>query len=120
MKTQPDFVFHLAAQALVKRSYDDPVLTFQTNSIGTLNLLEALRILEKKCTAIIITSDKCYKNVEQIWGYREEDILGGDDPYSASKGSAELVINSYMKSFFKEKEQQILIKSIILIPPFYV
>ena len=100
LKTQPDFVFHLAAQALVKRSYDDPVLTFQTNSIGTLNLLEALRILEKKCTAIIITSDKCYKNVEWVWGYRESDSLGGKDPYSASKGAAEMVIHSHVKSFF--------------------
>ena len=80
--------------------FSKPSLTFQTNSIGPLNLLEALRILEKKCTAIIITSDKCYKNVEWVWGYRETDSLGGPDPYSASKGAAELVIRSHVKSFF--------------------
>jgi CDP-glucose 4,6-dehydratase len=100
LKTQPDFVFHLAAQALVRQSYDDPVATYQTNVIGTLNLLEALRPLEKKCTAVLITSDKCYNNVEWVWGYRETDALGGPDPYSASKGAAELVIHSHVKSFF--------------------
>jgi CDP-glucose 4,6-dehydratase len=98
--TQPDFVFHLAAQALVRRSYDDPVVTYQTNAMGTLNLLEALRPLKKKCTAVLITSDKCYDNVEWVWGYRETDALGGSDPYSASKGAAELVIRSHLKSFF--------------------
>ena len=96
---QPDFVFHLAAQALVRKSYEDPVATYQTNAIGTLNLLEALRPLEKKCTAVLITSDKCYNNVEWVWGYRETDVLGGPDPYSASKGAAELVIRSHVKSF---------------------
>ena len=99
-QTQPDFVFHLAAQALVRRSYDNPVETYQTNAIGTLNLLEALRPLEKKCTAVLITSDKCYNNVEWVWGYRESDALGGPDPYSASKGAAELMIRSHVKSFF--------------------
>lgn len=99
-QTQPDFVFHLAAQALVRQSYDDPVTTYQINAIGTLNLLEALRQLEKKCTAVLITSDKCYNNVEWIWGYRENDALGGPDPYSASKSAAELVIRSHVKSFF--------------------
>ena len=99
-QTQPAFVFHLAAQALVRQSYDDPVATYQTNSMGTLNLLEALRPLKKKCTAVLITSDKCYDNVECVWGYRETDSLGGPDPYSASKGVAELVIRSHVKSFF--------------------
>lgn len=99
-QTQPDFVFHLAAQALVRQSYDDPVATFQTNSMGTLNLMEALRPLKKKCTAVLITSDKCYDNVECVWGYRETDSLGGPDPYSASKGAAELIIRSHVKSFF--------------------
>ncbi len=99
-KIQPDFVFHLAAQALVKQSYDDPVATYQTNSMGTLNLLEALRSLKKECTVVLITSDKCYNNVEWVWGYRETDSLGGPDPYSASKGAAELVIRSHVKSFF--------------------
>jgi len=100
LHTQPDFVFHLAAQALVRLSYDDPVGTYQTNAIGTLNLLEALRPLKKQCTVVLITSDKCYDNVECIWGYRETDTLGGPDPYSASKGMAELLIRSYVASFF--------------------
>ena len=100
VSAQPDFVFHLAAQALVRSSYEDPVATYLTNAIGTLNLLEALRPLEKKCTAVLITSDKCYNNVEWVWGYRESDALGGPDPYSASKGAAELMIRSHVKSFF--------------------
>ena len=82
---QPDFVFHLAAQSLVKKSYDDPIYTFETNSLGTLNILKSLKKLKKKCVAIIITSDKSYKNLELKRGYRENDILGGIDPYSASK-----------------------------------
>ena len=97
---QPDFVFHLAAQSLVRQSYLDPVETYKTNVLGTLNVLEALRLLEKPCTAVLITSDKCYNNVEWVWGYRETDALGGPDPYSASKGAAELVIRSHVKSFF--------------------
>lgn len=97
---QPDFVFHLAAQALVRRSYADPADTWQTNTIGTLNVLEALRCLNNPCVAVLITSDKCYDNVEWVWGYRETDALGGPDPYSASKGAAELAIRSYVRSFF--------------------
>jgi len=97
---QPDYVFHLAAQALVKRSYVDPVETWHTNVIGTMNLLEALRKIEKNCAAVLITSDKCYANAEWDWGYRETDALGGQDPYSASKGAAELVIRSYINSYF--------------------
>ena len=97
---KPDFVFHLAAQAIVRQSYDDPVATYQTNTIGTLNLLEALRLIKNKCTVVLITSDKCYSNLEWVWGYRETDALGGLDPYSASKGMAELVIRSHVKSFF--------------------
>ena len=97
---QPDFVFHLAAQALVRRSYADPVDTWQTNTMGTINLLQALRGLDNTCVAVLITSDKCYDNVEWVWGYRETDPLGGPDPYSASKGAAELAIRSYVKSFF--------------------
>ena len=99
-RSQPDFVFHLAAQPLVRQSYFDPVWTYQTNVLGTLNVLEALRSLKKKCSAVLITSDKCYNNVEWVWGYRETDALGGPDPYSASKGAAELVIRSHVKSFF--------------------
>lgn len=97
---QPDFVFHLAAQALVRHSYADPVDTWQTNALGTINVLEALRALEHPCVAVLITSDKCYDNVEWVWGYRETDALGGPDPYSASKGAAELAIRSYVRSFF--------------------
>ena len=99
---KPDFIFHLAAQALVRKSYIDPLLTWSTNLMGTVNVLDSLRKLDKKCPVIIITSDKCYDNVEWVWGYREHDRLGGPDPYSASKGSAELAINSYVKSFFNE------------------
>lgn len=97
---QPDFVFHLAAQPLVRQSYADPIETYQTNVLGTLHVLEALRALEKPCVAVMVTSDKCYDNVEWLWGYRETDALGGPDPYSASKGAAELVIRSHIKSFF--------------------
>jgi CDP-glucose 4,6-dehydratase len=99
-KVEPDFIFHLAAQPLVRRSYAEPVDTWQTNTMGTINLLEALRVLDNDCTAVFITSDKCYDNVEWVWGYRETDALGGPDPYSASKGAAELAIRSYIRSFF--------------------
>ncbi|MDA9030980.1 CDP-glucose 4,6-dehydratase [Candidatus Pseudothioglobus singularis] len=99
-KEKPDFVFHLAAQAIVSTSYDDPVDTFSSNVIGTMNMLESLRSIEHPCTAILITSDKCYENVEWVWGYRETDSLGGNDIYSGSKGAAELVIKSYLHSFF--------------------
>ncbi len=108
-KEQPDFVFHLAAQAIVSVSYTDPVDTISTNVIGTMNILEALRGLDKKCCAILITSDKCYDNVEWVWGYRETDALGGKDVYSGSKGAAELVIKSYFHSFFSDEESNILI-----------
>lgn len=104
---QPDFVFHLAAQPIVSLSYADPVETFQTNTIGTANILEALRVVENNCSAVLITSDKCYDNVEWIWGYREQDALGGKDPYSASKGAAELVIKTYFHSWFNKPESNI-------------
>lgn len=96
----PDFVFHMAAQALVKASYDDPVGTYSINAIGTANVLEGLRRLTTPCTAILITSDKCYENVETYYGYREDDRLGGADPYSASKAAAEIIISSHTRSFF--------------------
>lgn len=99
-KIQPDFVFHLAAQALVRRSYDDPLRTFQTNAMGTANLLEALRVLERPCNVVLVTSDKSYDNVEWVWGYRETDQLGGLDPYSASKGASELLIRSFIHSYY--------------------
>lgn len=111
VSAQPDFVFHLAAQALVRRSYDDPIETWQTNVLGTLHVLEALRKLDKSCTAVIITSDKCYDNVEWIWGYRETDALGGPDPYSASKGAAELAIRSHIKSYFPKATSKVRIAS---------
>lgn len=97
---KPSFVFHLAAQAIVSTSYEDPVETFSTNTMGTLNVLEALRGTQHPCVAVMITSDKCYDNVEWVWGYRETDALGGKDTYSGSKGAAELVIKSYAASFF--------------------
>jgi CDP-glucose 4,6-dehydratase len=97
---RPDFVFHLAAQPLVRRSYADPCETYESNVIGTLNVLEALRLLRRPCVALLMTSDKCYDNLELVWGYRETDRLGGKDPYSASKGATELLIRSYVDSFF--------------------
>ena len=100
VESQPDFIFHLAAQALVRLSYESPIETFNTNAIGSANLLDALRYLDKDVVAVMITSDKAYDNVEWKWGYRENDRLGGKDPYSASKGMAELAIRSYAESFF--------------------
>ena len=97
---QPDYIFHLAAQPIVKISYENPLETFKTNVMGTINLLDSLKEIKKECTVIIITSDKCYENVEWIWGYKETDRLGGSDPYSASKASAEIAIQSYIRSFF--------------------
>ncbi len=99
-KYNPKFIFHLAAQAIVSASYKDPFQTFSSNTIGTLNLLEALRLSLSKCTAVLITSDKSYKNLEINRGYHEEDVIGGIDPYSGSKGAAELIISSYAQSFF--------------------
>jgi CDP-glucose 4,6-dehydratase len=99
-KIQPDYVFHLAAQPIVKRSYINPIETWHTNTIGTVNMLEALRELRTPCAVVLVTSDKCYNNVECVWGYRETDALGGPDPYSASKAAAELAIKSYIQSYF--------------------
>ncbi len=101
-ETRPEFVFHLAAQAIVSTSYSDPVETMTTNVVGTMNILETLRTLDRPCLAVLITSDKCYDNVEWPWGYRETDRLGGKDIYSGSKGAAELVIKSYHHSFFQK------------------
>ncbi len=106
---KPDYIFHLAAQSLVKQSFKYPVNTFTTNFVGTLNILESLRELKKECVSVIITSDKSYKNFEIDRGYKENDILGGEDPYSASKGSAELVIQSYCNSFFKGDKKKIAV-----------
>lgn len=98
--SRPEIVFHLAAQPIVKASYADPKKTFDTNIGGTVNVLECIRKNRGIKSAVIITSDKCYRNFEWARGYREDDILGGDDPYSASKACAEIVSNSYIKSFF--------------------
>ncbi len=100
---QPDFVFHLAAQALVRPSYADPVATFATNVMGSTHLLEAVRGCASVRSLVYITSDKCYENVEWVWGYRESDQLGGADPYSASKAAAELVFSSYVRSFLTQR-----------------
>lgn len=101
---QPDIVFHLAAQALVGQSYSDPLETYQTNVVGSASLLEAVRACSSVRSLVYITSDKCYKNLEWEWGYREIDELGGHDPYSASKAAAELVFASYESSFFSKRE----------------
>ena len=98
---QPDFVFHLAAQPIVSTSYKDPIETFETNIMGTANVLEAFKVLDKESNLVLITSDKCYDNVEWTYGYREIDSLGGKDPYSASKAGAEIIFNSYFQSFYK-------------------
>jgi CDP-glucose 4,6-dehydratase len=96
---RPEIIFHLAAQALVRPSYSDPVSTFATNIMGTVNLLDAVRKCDSVKSVVIITSDKCYDNREWPWGYRESDPLGGKDPYSCSKAGTELVVNSYRHSF---------------------
>ena len=102
---KPDFVFHLAAQPLVVTSYLDPIDTISTNVIGTAHILESLRHSNHPCVGVIITSDKCYDNVEWVWGYKETDALGGKDIYSGSKGAAEVIIKSYYHSFFKDTQK---------------
>ena len=99
LKNKPDIVFHFAAQPIVKQSYIDPVETFETNVLGTLNVFEACRKYNFVKTIINVTSDKCYENKEWIWGYRESDPMGGFDPYSASKGCSEILTSSYRNSF---------------------
>ena len=90
---------------MVKKSYDDPILTFLTNSFGTLNLLETLRSYKRRCNVVLITSDKVYKNLEIKRGYKETDVLGGKDPYSGSKAAAETIIHSYLSSFFSKQKK---------------
>lgn len=102
---RPEFVFHLAAQSLVRASYQLPVETFSTNVMGTVNVLEAVRVADSPCTVIAVTTDKCYENREWLHAYREEDAMGGHDPYSASKGCAELAISAYRRSFFSGDSQ---------------
>jgi CDP-glucose 4,6-dehydratase len=97
---EPEIVFHLAAQALVRPAYENPKVTFDTNAGGTVNVMEAVRQTDSIRVLVNITSDKCYENREWVWGYRENDSLGGHDPYSASKGCAELIFSAYLRSFF--------------------
>ena len=97
---QPEIVFHLAAQPLVRLSYDIPVETYEANVMGTIHVMEAIRATESVKVGVMITTDKCYENKEQIWGYREDEPMGGYDPYSSSKGAAEIAINSWRRSFF--------------------
>lgn len=99
-ETRPHIVFHLAAQALVRRSYEEPIDTLETNVTGTAKLLEAMRLEAQRCALVVVTSDKCYENREWTFGYRESDRLGGHDVYSMSKGAAELVVESWRRSFF--------------------
>jgi CDP-glucose 4,6-dehydratase len=99
-EAQPEIVIHMAAQALVLDSYQNPIETYNTNIMGTVHLLDAVRNIESICAVVIITSDKCYENKEWPWGYRENDYMGGYDPYSSSKGCAELVVSAYRSSYF--------------------
>lgn len=108
---RPDFVFHLAAQPLVRLSYDQPVETYATNVMGTVNVLEAVRLSELPCVVVAITTDKCYENKEWVHSYREEDPMGGYDPYSSSKGAAELVIASYRQSYFSSPDSLVKLAS---------
>ncbi len=100
----PEIVIHLAAQPLVRRSYDDPTGTYATNVLGTANVLEAVRFAKSVRSVVVITTDKCYENKEWIWAYRENDALGGHDPYSSSKACAELVVSSFRDSFFHPRK----------------
>ncbi|MDE1326600.1 CDP-glucose 4,6-dehydratase [Vibrio aestuarianus] len=101
---KPDFLFHLAAQPIVSLSYNEPLNTISTNVMGTANVLEVLRRLEHCCYAVIVTSDKCYENVEWVWGYKETDPVGGRDIYSGSKGAAEVIFHAYQQSFFSTND----------------
>jgi CDP-glucose 4,6-dehydratase len=109
---KPEIVFHLAAQPLVRLSYKEPRETYEVNVMGTVNVLEAARQSNSVKTVIIITSDKCYENNEWIWGYRENDPMGGYDPYSSSKGCAELVTSAYTRSFFENEDSDIAVASV--------
>ncbi len=112
LQFQPDFIFHFAAQPLVRKSYDIPVETFEVNTIGTANLLDAVRLLKKECVVIIVTTDKVYENSETGKPFNENDKLGGHDPYSASKAAAEIVVDSFRLSFFHPSKYKLHKKSI--------
>lgn len=109
---RPEIVFHLAAQPLVRLSYEIPAETYEVNVMGTINVLECIRKNNESKIGIMITTDKCYENKEQIWGYRENEPMGGYDPYSSSKGAAEIAINSWRCSFFNPKDHEIHGKAI--------
>jgi len=111
-KYQPEIIFHLAAQPLVRLSYDIPVQTYEVNVMGSIHVMEALRVTESAKIAVMITTDKCYENREQIWGYRENEAMGGYDPYSSSKGAVEIAIASWRRSFFNPDAYSIHGKSI--------
>jgi CDP-glucose 4,6-dehydratase len=111
-KHSPEIVFHLAAQPLVRYSYQFPVETYESNVMGTLHVLEAIRNIDSVRAGIMVTTDKCYENKEWDWGYRENDPMGGHDPYSSSKGAAELLISSYRRSYFSETNCQTSIASV--------
>lgn len=104
---RPDFIFHLAAQPIVLESYEDPLGTIQTNCMGTANVLEGLRKTDFPCVVVLVTSDKSYDNLERREGYKEDDRLGGKDPYSGSKGATELIIRCYFESFFNSLDCRI-------------
>ena len=110
-ETKPDFVFHLAAQPLVRLSYEQPVETYATNVMGTVNVLEAVRLAARPCVVVAVTTDKCYENKEWVHSYREEDPMGGYDPYSSSKGAAELVIAAYRRSYFSAPDSPVKLAS---------
>ncbi len=107
----PEFVFHLAAQPLVRLSYANPVETYATNVMGTVHVMEALRVTGRPCVAVMVTTDKCYENQEWLHGYREEDPMGGHDPYSSSKGAAELAIAAYRRSYFESADAVVKVAS---------
>lgn len=111
-KYRPEIVFHLAAQPLVRLSYDIPLETYEVNVMGTINVLEAIRVTDSVKVGVMITTDKCYENKEQIWGYRENEPMGGYDPYSSSKGAAEIAISSWRNSFFNPRNYNVHGKSI--------
>ena len=111
-KYKPEFVFHMAAQPLVRLSFREPKLTYETNIMGTVNVLEAVRLTKSVKVCMVITSDKCYENKEHDIGYRETDPMGGFDPYSSSKGCAELVVSAYLRSFFSSGEDHAVISSV--------
>ncbi len=103
-EVEPEIILHLAAQSVVRYSYDHPIETYEVNVLGTVNLLEAVRTIGKPCVVVNVTSDKCYENKEWLWGYREDEPMGGHDPYSNSKGCAELVTSAYQRSYFPVAE----------------